>query len=176
MTRVRIPPTLRNEVGGALNVFDAMPGLELTPTYSAFFITSGGWGPLHFYLLGLVMRFWPDPAYFDTASGAPLHPAARAVLEQTHHRLGEAGPEDLLQRVLGAVVEPSASAPYAGAPAAWVVASDCPKPTAASASHPTAAALTNGMINCCSPLERSSFQIPASSGAGTSRFGSGKPA
>ena len=33
---------VRNEVGGALNVFDAVPGLQLIPTYSAFFITSGG--------------------------------------------------------------------------------------------------------------------------------------
>ena len=34
--------TVRNEIGGALNVFDATPGVELVPTYSAFFITSGG--------------------------------------------------------------------------------------------------------------------------------------
>lgn len=34
--------TVRNEIGGALSVFDAMPGIELVPTYSAFFITSGG--------------------------------------------------------------------------------------------------------------------------------------
>lgn len=33
---------VRNEVGGALSVFDAVPSLELVPTYSAFFITSGG--------------------------------------------------------------------------------------------------------------------------------------
>lgn len=33
---------VRNEVGGALSVFDQVPGLEITPTYSAFFITSGG--------------------------------------------------------------------------------------------------------------------------------------
>src|SRR4051794_40066254 len=33
---------VRNEVGGALSVFDAAPGVELVPTYSAFFITSGG--------------------------------------------------------------------------------------------------------------------------------------
>src|SRR6186713_3364395 len=33
---------VRNEVGGALSVFDATPGVELVPTYSAFFITSGG--------------------------------------------------------------------------------------------------------------------------------------
>ncbi len=34
--------TVRNEIGGALNVFDAQPDIELVPTYSAFFITSGG--------------------------------------------------------------------------------------------------------------------------------------
>src|ERR1043165_7748784 len=33
---------VRNEVGGALSVFDATPGVELIPTYSALFITSGG--------------------------------------------------------------------------------------------------------------------------------------
>src|SRR6185503_18009998 len=33
---------VRNEVGGALNVFDAAPNVQLVPTYSAFFITSGG--------------------------------------------------------------------------------------------------------------------------------------
>lgn len=33
---------VRNEVGGALNVFDACSDVTLVPTYSAFFITSGG--------------------------------------------------------------------------------------------------------------------------------------
>lgn len=33
---------VRSEVGGALSVFDAAPGVELVPTYSAHFITSGG--------------------------------------------------------------------------------------------------------------------------------------
>lgn len=33
---------VRSEVGGALSVFDAMPGVELVPTCSAHFITSGG--------------------------------------------------------------------------------------------------------------------------------------
>ncbi|MCE9607739.1 MAG: M81 family metallopeptidase [Planctomycetia bacterium] len=33
---------VRNEVGGALSVFDAAPAVELVPAYSAFFITSGG--------------------------------------------------------------------------------------------------------------------------------------
>jgi microcystin degradation protein MlrC len=34
--------TVRNEVGGALSVFDEAPDVELVPAYSAFFITSGG--------------------------------------------------------------------------------------------------------------------------------------
>jgi microcystin degradation protein MlrC len=34
--------TVRNEVGGALSVFDDMPSVTLVPAYSAFFITSGG--------------------------------------------------------------------------------------------------------------------------------------
>lgn len=33
---------VRSEVGGALSVFDAAPGVELVPAYSAHFITSGG--------------------------------------------------------------------------------------------------------------------------------------
>jgi microcystin degradation protein MlrC len=33
---------VRNEIGGALQVFDAESSIELAPTYSAFFITSGG--------------------------------------------------------------------------------------------------------------------------------------
>jgi microcystin degradation protein MlrC len=34
--------TVRNEVGGALSIFDSTAGIELVPAYSAFFITSGG--------------------------------------------------------------------------------------------------------------------------------------
>src|SRR6185436_10941157 len=33
---------VRSEVGGALSVFDATSGVELVPTFSAHFITSGG--------------------------------------------------------------------------------------------------------------------------------------
>ncbi|MBM3892183.1 MAG: M81 family metallopeptidase, partial [Verrucomicrobia bacterium] len=39
---LRYHRAVRNEVGGALSVFDATPGVELVPAYSAFFITSGG--------------------------------------------------------------------------------------------------------------------------------------
>jgi microcystin degradation protein MlrC len=38
---VRYHQGVRNEVGGALTVFESM-GVEVVPTYSAFFITSGG--------------------------------------------------------------------------------------------------------------------------------------
>jgi len=34
--------TVRNEIGGALSVFDEAPDVALVPAYSAFFITSGG--------------------------------------------------------------------------------------------------------------------------------------
>ncbi|MFM7930863.1 MAG: M81 family metallopeptidase, partial [Pirellula sp.] len=34
--------TVRNEIAGALSVFDSDTDVELIPTYSAFFITSGG--------------------------------------------------------------------------------------------------------------------------------------
>ncbi len=39
---LRYHRTVRNEIGGALSVFDAAPDVELVPTYSAFFISSGG--------------------------------------------------------------------------------------------------------------------------------------
>lgn len=39
---LRYHRTVRNEIGGALSVFDLDPSIELVPTYSAFFITSGG--------------------------------------------------------------------------------------------------------------------------------------
>lgn len=39
---IRYHRTVRNEIGGALQVFDQHDDIELVPTYSAFFITSGG--------------------------------------------------------------------------------------------------------------------------------------
>ena len=39
---LRYHRTVRNEIGGVLSVLDAMPGVEIVPAYSAFFITSGG--------------------------------------------------------------------------------------------------------------------------------------
>ena len=39
---LRFHRTVRHEVRGALSVFDAAPGVEIVPAYSAFLITSGG--------------------------------------------------------------------------------------------------------------------------------------
>ncbi|MDB6168509.1 MAG: microcystin degradation protein MlrC [Verrucomicrobia bacterium] len=39
---LRYHRSVRHEVGGALSVFDATPGVEAVPTYSAFLLTSGG--------------------------------------------------------------------------------------------------------------------------------------
>ena len=39
---LRYHRAVRNEVGGALHVFDSAPGVQVIPTYSAHFITSGG--------------------------------------------------------------------------------------------------------------------------------------
>lgn len=39
---LRYHRTVRNEIGGALSVFDCEEQVELVPSYSAFFITSGG--------------------------------------------------------------------------------------------------------------------------------------
>lgn len=39
---LRYHRTVRNEIGGALSVFDREEHVELVPSYSAFFITSGG--------------------------------------------------------------------------------------------------------------------------------------
>ena len=39
---LRYHRSIRNEVGGALSVFDTRPDVQLVPAYSAFFITSGG--------------------------------------------------------------------------------------------------------------------------------------
>ena len=32
-----------------------------------FLMTSGLWGPLHFYLIGTMLRFWPDPVWAPLA-------------------------------------------------------------------------------------------------------------
>ncbi|MDX1929480.1 MAG: M81 family metallopeptidase [Pirellulaceae bacterium] len=56
--------SVRNEVGGALSVFDAQPSIELIPTYGAMFITSGG---------TLAKSAWERIAseFLDSIRGAP---------------------------------------------------------------------------------------------------------
>ena len=39
---LRYHRSVRNEVGGVLEVLESTPGVEIVPTYSAFFMTSGG--------------------------------------------------------------------------------------------------------------------------------------
>jgi hypothetical protein len=48
-----------------------------------FFITNGLWGPLHFYLIGAVMRLWPDPVWAPMA----LHVAIGAMVPIAVYRL-----------------------------------------------------------------------------------------
>lgn len=31
-----------------------------------YYISAGGWGPLHYYLIGVAMKFWPDPVWSPT--------------------------------------------------------------------------------------------------------------
>jgi microcystin degradation protein MlrC len=70
---VRYHRGVRNEVGGALSVFDSM-GVEVVPTYSAFFITSGGtlaepdWQRIASELLGSVRDAFTRAA----ATGEPI--------------------------------------------------------------------------------------------------------
>ncbi len=66
--------SVRNEVGGALSVFDQTPSIELVPTYSALFITSGGtleapsWKRIADEFLDSIRNCG---AGFQPASGAP---------------------------------------------------------------------------------------------------------
>ena len=62
---------VRNEVGGALSVFDATEEIEVVPAYSAFFITSGGtlakpdWEQIASEFLGEIQNAPPvDAVYF----------------------------------------------------------------------------------------------------------------
>ncbi len=48
-----------------------------------FFITNGLWGPLHFYLIGMVLRFWPDPVWAPLV----LHVALGALVPIVVYRL-----------------------------------------------------------------------------------------
>lgn len=99
---VRYHRTVRNEIGGALNVFDATPGVELVPSYSAFFITSGGtlakaaWERIAAEFLDGIRAAPPvDGVYFcmhgAMASEVELDPEGW-LLAETRRILGEAIP------------------------------------------------------------------------------------
>ncbi|HQW29525.1 MAG TPA: M81 family metallopeptidase, partial [Verrucomicrobiales bacterium] len=91
--------TVRNEIGGALSVLDPMPGVELVPAYSAFFITSGGtlakpdWERIATEFLEEIRQAPPvDGVYFcmhgAMASEAELDPEGW-LLAETRKILGE---------------------------------------------------------------------------------------
>lgn len=94
--------TVRNEIGGALSVFDADPEVELVPAYSAFFITSGGtlakadWEVMAAEFLDEIRQAPPvDGVYFcmhgAMASEEELDPEGW-LLAETRKILGEAVP------------------------------------------------------------------------------------
>lgn len=94
--------TVRNEIGGALSVFDAVDGIELVPAYSAFFITSGGtlakpdWERIASEFLAEIRQAPPvDGIYFcmhgAMASEEELDPEG-FLLAETRKILGEAVP------------------------------------------------------------------------------------
>lgn len=68
--------TVRNEVGGALSVFDATEEIEVVPAYSAFFITSGGtlakpdWEQIASEFLGEIRNAPPVDAVYFCMHGA----------------------------------------------------------------------------------------------------------
>ena len=97
--------SIRNEIGGALAVFDNTPDLELIPTYSAFFITSGGtladdsWQSLSRDFLAAIQHAVAEQAidgvYFcmhgAMASVSELDPEGY-LLQETRKIIGEAIP------------------------------------------------------------------------------------
>ncbi len=94
--------TVRNEVGGALSVFDALPKVEIVPAYSAFFITSGGtlakaaWERIATELLDAIRTTPPvDGVYFcmhgAMASESELDPEGW-LLTETRKIVGEKVP------------------------------------------------------------------------------------
>jgi microcystin degradation protein MlrC len=91
--------TVRNEIGGALSVFDAVPDVVLVPAYSAFFITSGGtlaknaWERIASEFLAAIRSAPPiDGVYFcmhgAMASETELDPEGWLITE-TRKLLGE---------------------------------------------------------------------------------------
>lgn len=97
--------SIRNEVGGALSIFDQCSDIELIPTYSAFFITSGGtlaedsWQTLSQQFLTSIKhaieRYQPDGIYFcmhgAMASERELDPEG-LLLQETRKIVGEVVP------------------------------------------------------------------------------------
>ena len=90
--------TVRNEIGGALSVFDETSNIELIPTYSAFFITSGGtlaadaWTRISTEFLDAIRNAPPaDAVYFcmhgAMASETELDPEGY-LLSETRRILG----------------------------------------------------------------------------------------
>lgn len=99
---LRYHRAVRNEVGGALSVFDAHADVEIVPTYSAFFITSGGtlaqaaWRRIADELLAGIRAAPPvDGVYFcmhgAMASEEELDPEGY-LLAETRKILGEQVP------------------------------------------------------------------------------------
>lgn len=91
--------TVRNEIGGALSIFDARSDIEPVPAYSAFFITSGGtlakpdWERIAAEFLEEIRQAPPvDGVYFcmhgAMASEEELDPEGR-LLAETRKILGE---------------------------------------------------------------------------------------
>ena len=94
--------TVRNEIGGALTVFDAATDVEIVPAYSAFFISSGGtlaktaWERIAREFLESIRAAPPvDGVYFSMhgamASEAELDPEGW-LLAETRKILGEETP------------------------------------------------------------------------------------
>jgi microcystin degradation protein MlrC len=91
--------TVGNEIGGALSVFDTRPDLQLAPTYSAHFITSGGtlnafaWQRIADEFLAAIRAAPPvDAVYFSMhgamASESEFDPEGH-LLAETRKILGE---------------------------------------------------------------------------------------
>jgi microcystin degradation protein MlrC len=97
--------SIRNEIGGALSVFDQTSDIELIPTYSAFFITSGGtlaetsWHTLAHDFLDAIRRAITthsiDGIYFcmhgAMASESEMDPEGY-LLQETRKIVGDAVP------------------------------------------------------------------------------------
>lgn len=99
---LRYHRTVRNEVGGALSVFDERADVQVVPAYSAFFITSGGtlaeeaWRRVADEFLASIRAALPvDGVYFcmhgAMASEEELDPEGY-LLAETRKILGEAIP------------------------------------------------------------------------------------